>query len=96
MAVFPNASFAVTVILNAVPAVALPGALTVSALADPGLTVTVPDVPVIADETISVALMVCDPAVFKVALKVPVPLVRVELPGNTACGSVPLKCTVPA
>ena len=75
---------------------ALPGALTVNTLADPAPTDTFPDVPVIADETVSVALMVCDPAVFNVVLNVPTPLVRVELPGNTACGSVPLKCTVPA
>jgi len=82
--------------LNAVPAVAFAGALMVNVLAAPALTVTVPDVPVIADETVSVALIVCDPAVFKVALKVPVPLVSVELDGNTPRASVPLKCTVPA
>ena len=78
------------------PAVAFAGALTINALADPALTVTVPDVPVIADVTVSVALIVCDPAVFKFALNVPVPLVRVELADKTACASLPLKCTVPA
>jgi len=91
VAVFPKASFAVTVILNAVPAVALPGALTVNVLADPALTVTAPDVPVIAEETVSVAVMVCAPAVFKVALNVPIPAVKVELAGNTASVSVPVK-----
>src|SRR5437762_219964 len=54
------------------------------------------EVPVIEGVTVSVAVIVCDPAVLRVALKVPVPLVRVELTGSVAAPSVEVKCTVPA
>jgi len=74
---------------------ALPAALTVNVLAAPAPTVTGPDVPVIVEETVSVAVIVRAPAVFKVALNVPVPLVRVELAGKTPWVSVPVKWTVP-
>ena len=42
------------------------------------------DVPVTAAEAVSVAVMVCVPALFKVAEKVPTPFVSVEFAGRTA------------
>jgi hypothetical protein len=45
--------------------------------------------------SVSVAVMVSLAAVFSVALKVPVPLVRVVFAGNVAAGSVLVKWTVP-
>jgi hypothetical protein len=90
------ASSAVTVKLNAVPAVALAGALTVKCVAAAALTLTFADVPVIEDVTESVAESVWLPAVLSVALKVPTPLVSVLFAGSTACPSLVVKCTVPA
>ena len=46
--------------------------------------------------TVSVAVRDCVPAVFKVALNVPVPFVKGELPGKAAWPSLLLKCIVPA
>jgi hypothetical protein len=46
--------------------------------------------------TVSVAVMDWVPPVFKVALKLPVPLVRVEFAGKLAWLSELVKCTVPA
>ncbi len=46
--------------------------------------------------TVSVAMMVWLPEVFRVAEKVPVPFVSVELAGSTALPSVLEKWTVPA
>lgn len=54
------------------------------------------EVPVIAGVTVSVAVMVWFPAVFKVAENVPTPLVSVESTGNTANASLLVKCAVPA
>lgn len=96
MATLLNASFAVTVKLNAVPAVADVGALTTSAVAGPAETVIFPDTPAIELVTVSVAVMVRVPAVFNVALNVPVPFVSAELAGSTACASVLLNLTAPA
>jgi hypothetical protein len=59
------------------------------------LTVMPPDVPVIEAVTVSVAVIVCDPAVFSVAENVSTPFVSVELAGNTAAASLLVKCTVP-
>ena len=53
-------------------------------------------VPVIELLTVSVAVMVRLPAVFKVPLNVPLPFVRVELDGSVAAPSLLVKCTVPA
>ena len=44
---------------------------------------------------VSVAVTVWLPAVFRVALKVPTPLVRVELAGSVAWASLLVKWTVP-
>ena len=95
MVVLLNGSCAVTVKLNAVPGVAVAGAETVKCVAAVALTVTLLDVPVIEELSVSVAVMVWVPAVFSVAAKVPVPLVRVEFAGSTACPSLLVKWTVP-
>ena len=60
------------------------------------VTVIALDVPVIDSTRVSVAVMVCGPAVFRVALNVPTPLVNVESAGRAAAPSVLVKCTVPA
>ena len=52
-------------------------------------------VPVIELVAVSVAVIVWLPAVFSVALKVPVPLVSVLLAGRTAWPSLLVKWTVP-
>ena len=52
--------------------------------------------PVIDDVLVSVAVMDRVPTVFRVALKLPVPLVRVESEGSAACPSLEVKWTVPA
>ena len=77
------------------PAVALPGALTAKCVAAAAPTAIVPLVPVIDPFTASVAVIVWLPAVFSVALKVPVSLVRVVLAGRIAWASLLVKWTVP-
>ena len=90
-----NWSCAVTVMLNAVPAATFAGADTKKCVAAPEPTVMLLEVPVIVLVTVSVALMVWLPDVFKVTENVPVPLVRVEFAGKIACVSELVKCTVP-
>ena len=60
------------------------------------LTVMAPLVPVMLLVTVSVAVMVWLPAVRRVALKEPVPLVRVASAGRVGLPSVLVKWTVPA
>jgi hypothetical protein len=79
-----NWSSAVTVKLKAVPAVALEGALTLKCVAVAAPTVIVLVVPVMEEVTVSVAVRLWLPAVFKVALKLPVPFVSVLFAGNMA------------
>jgi len=55
-----------------------------------------PLVPVMLPVTVSAAVIVRLPAVFRVATKEPVPLVRVASAGRVALPSVLVKCTVPA
>ena len=76
MAVLPYASSAVTVTENALPAVALDGAVTVSVAAPAGETAMVELVPVIEPVTVSVAVTVRLPACVSVTalVKVWVPL----------------------
>ena len=62
----------------------------------PEPTVITFEVPVIVVVTVSVAVMVWLPAVFKVAGNVPLPFVNVVFAGNTASGSVLVKCAIPA
>jgi hypothetical protein len=50
-------------------------------------------VPVIAEFSESVAVMVCEPAVANLAEKTPTPLVRVMLPGSEAEASLLVKVT---
>jgi hypothetical protein len=65
-------------------------------VAVPALTTIAPEVPVIDEVTVSVAVMVWLPAIFSVAENVPVPFVSVVFAGSTAWLSVLVKCTVPA
>ena len=61
-----------------------------------GVTVMDPSVLVNDPVTVSVAVKVrFVPTVFKVALKVPAPLVRVELAGKAVLPSLELKARVP-
>src|SRR5580704_11330530 len=58
-------------------------------------TVIVPDTPVIDAVAVSVAAIVCAPAVFNTAGNVPTPFSSAEFAGNTAFVSLLVKCTVP-
>jgi hypothetical protein len=93
VAMLLKASKAVTVTLKATPAVAEAGAETVKWVAAAGETLIAPEVPVMEP---SAAVIVCEAAVRRVALNVPVPLVRVVSVGRVAAPSVLVKCTVPA
>jgi hypothetical protein len=53
------------------------------------------EVPVMEAVTVSVAVMVCTPGVFRVAEEFPTPFVSFESAGRTAWPSVLVKCTVP-
>jgi hypothetical protein len=75
---------------NAVPAV-----FTCSVMGAAAVTVIVPVAPVIVAVTVSVAAIVCAPAVFNVAENVPTPFVSVEFAGSIACVSLLVKWTVP-
>jgi hypothetical protein len=79
---------------NAVPAVAFAGAETVKWVAAAWLTVSVA-LPLIELVLMSAALIVWLPVVFKVALKVCVPAVKVLLPGKAAAPSLLVNVTVP-
>src|SRR5271166_828459 len=59
------------------------GVVTTRVLSAAGLTVTEADETVIVEVTVSVAVTVWLPAVFRVTLKDPEPVVRVELGGNS-------------
>ena len=59
------------------------------------LTSIPPWVPVSVALTVSVAVIAWVPAVFRVALNEPVPLVSVVSAGRTAWLSLLVKCTVP-
>ena len=86
---------AVTVTLVLLPAVMVEGeAVSTKMLAAAGLTVTMA-LPVMELVTVSVAVMVWLPAVLRVALKVPAPLLRVALAGSVAWPSPLVKRTVP-
>ena len=63
----PKVSLAVTVILKAFPAACDDGLDTVNETAATGLTVMLADVPVMPASVVSVAVIVCVPALFKVA-----------------------------
>jgi hypothetical protein len=83
--------------VKAVPAVAVAGALTMKwvAVVPAPLTVMVLLVPMMLAVTVSVAVSVWGPAVCRVALKVPVPAVKVLLAGRLAVPSLLVKWTVP-
>src|SRR5207247_7554508 len=80
---------------KALPAVAEAAAFTRKCVAAVWLSSIVLLVPVIEVLAVSVAVMVWLPVLLSVALKLPVPLLRVLLAGNTALPSVLVKCTVP-
>ena len=61
----------------------------------PGLTTMVLLAPVMLLVTVSVAVMVWLPAVFRLAAKTPLPPVKVVLAGRPACVSLLVKWTVP-
>jgi hypothetical protein len=90
-----NASSAATVNEKAEPAEADAAAETIKCVAAAALTAVL-EVPVIDGVTVSVAVTVWFPAVFKVAEKLSTPLVKMEFAGNTAATSLLVKCTVPA
>ncbi len=77
------------------PAVAVPGAVTKKCVAASRLTVIVPELPVMEDVTVSVAVTPLAPTVFRVTENVPVPLVSVVLEGSKAAPSELVNCTVP-
>ena len=77
--------------LKAVPAVCGDDAETVNVVAAAAFTVIVPDVPVMEEVTVSVAVIVRFPAVFSVTENVPTPLVNVESAGKVAEPSVLVK-----
>ncbi len=86
---------AVTVTDTGVPATVVDGPDTTKCVAVDGATTTLPEVPVTEPVTVSVAVTVCEPAVFRVTEKLPVPSVRVASAGSPAWGSVEVKWTVP-
>lgn len=95
----PKLSSAVTVIVIAVPAVAVKGAATTNLEMAAGLTVIAPVVPVtvpVPDAAVSIAVTVWLPAVFNVTEKLPAPFVSVTFAGSAAWLSVLVKRTVPA
>ena len=93
----PKASWAVTVKLKALPAVAPAGVLSTRRLAAAALTVTGLLVPRMALVAVSVAVsVVWLPAVLSVALKVPTPLAIVLLAGTVAAASLLENRMVPA
>ena len=100
MIVLPRLSWAVTVTLTAVPAVAVDGALTTNrepgAEMPTGVTAMPLEIPVAALTTVSDTVTVRIPVVFRVTAKVRVPLVSVVLAGRVAAPSLEAKCTVPA
>ena len=91
--VLPWASLAITVKIKTLPAVVLLGAVMTKWVAG-ALTVIVVVLPVTVMAAASKTEMVWLPKVFRVALKVPVPPVRVELTGKRALLSVLVKRSV--
>jgi hypothetical protein len=81
--------------LNGEPAVAAVGTPTTKCVAAPEPTVIALEVPVIEEVTVSVAVTVWLPSVFKVTWNTPVPLESVEFGGSIAAGSLLVICTVP-
>jgi hypothetical protein len=93
--VLPKPSLAVTVTAKVEPAVAAPGALTTSAVTEAGLTLMLPISAVMAPAETSAAVNVCGPAVSRVTLKKPTPLVNELSVGSAARPALLLKWTVP-
>ena len=94
MAVFPEASLAVTVKVNAEPAVALAG--TAESARDATFAEPTVMLPEVTERAPSVAVRVWVPTDFRVMGKVLVPEVRVPAAGSEAAESEEVKETVPA
>ena len=94
LAMLLKTSRAVTVKEKAEFAVAWEGADTAKCVAAPPPT-AIAAAPLIEAVTVSAAVRVWLPVVFRVAVKVPVPLVKVAFAGSTAWASLLVKCTVP-
>ena len=90
-----NGSSARTVKLKALPGKAPPGTVTPKCVAAAAATAMALLVPVSDEVAVSVAVRVWLPAVRKVALNVPTPLLSVLSDGGTAWPSLLVKCTVP-
>ena len=87
-----NESSAATTKLNVVPAVMTTGKpLIARCVAAAELTTTLALVPVTLLLFVSVAVSVWPPAVLRVTMNVPTPLVNVASAGNTACPSLLVK-----
>jgi hypothetical protein len=69
--------------------------LVIVRFAPAAVTVTADETPVIEAVTVSVAVIVCAPAVFNTAGSVITPFNSAEFDGNTAFASLLVKCTVP-
>ncbi len=82
MTVFSNWSLAVTETLKVEPAEAELGAVITKWVAPEAANVTVREADTVIAVTVSVAVMVCEPAVVKITLKYPTPSVRVESAGR--------------
>ena len=85
-----------TVTVSTPPAVSVLAPVTTRWVAVPGVTVMPDSVPVMAGVTVSVAVIVSDPDVFSVTLKVPTPSVKVAAAGSTAWPSLLVIATLPA
>ena len=90
-----NWSSAVTVKLKGEPKIATVGADTTKCVAAPPPTAMAFEYPLMAAFDVSVALMVCNPAVFSVAWYVPTPSTKMRFNGRMAFGSLLVKCKVP-
>ena len=77
------------------PAVTDAGPETVTVAKEPAFTVMPVWEPVVELVTVSVAVIDCEPAVSRVTVKVPTPLVRPALAGRTALLSLEVILTVP-
>ena len=90
-----KASRALTLTVNAVPAFTLVGPVTTRCVTAAAWTVVPLLLVVIAEFVVSVAVIVCVPAVRYVAEKEPTPFVSVLFAGRVAAGSELVKWTVP-
>ena len=89
----PDEALALVIAARSEPA---PLSASVVTTSDADVTEMLPDVPVMDEVTVSVAVMVWFPMVCRVAESVPTPLINVESAGKAAAPSLLVKCTAPA